>query len=119
MNKKDEALKLAIEALEYEGLGFCDAVKACIEALEQPEQEPVAWFPSNCIDLIDIINIVARREQDEQYDVPVYTHPATAQEPLSDDEIVKELERTDEYTGKSFFAGVRWAEQAHGIGTIC
>ena len=31
---KDEALKMAIEALEYEGLGFCDAVKACKEALE-------------------------------------------------------------------------------------
>ena len=31
---------------------------------------------------------------------------------LSDDAIVKELERLDEYTGKSFFAGVRWAEQA-------
>lgn len=31
---------------------------------------------------------------------------------LTDDEIVKELERTDEYMGKSFFAGVRWAEQA-------
>jgi hypothetical protein len=42
MNKKDEALKMAIEALLY-GTDHTNAVKACKEALEQPAQEPVAW----------------------------------------------------------------------------
>ena len=49
---KDEALKLALEALEGWGKGFPDnwgdldteAITAIKEALAQPEQEPVAWL---------------------------------------------------------------------------
>ena len=47
---KDEALKMAVEALKDAcGLTprdahFCKAIQACKEALEQPAQEPVAWI---------------------------------------------------------------------------
>ena len=52
---KDEALKLALEALELHGQqyphmvkGYClDAITAIKEALAQPEQEPVAWINSS------------------------------------------------------------------------
>ena len=48
---KDEALKLALEALEYISSHYmslpkigCMALAAVEEALAQPEQEPVAWM---------------------------------------------------------------------------
>ena len=45
---KDEALKMAIEAMEMHVPYYikdrgCKAIQACKEALEQPVQEPVAW----------------------------------------------------------------------------
>ena len=48
---KDEALKLALEALEYRPLGATSgekdlndrAITAIQEALAQPEQEPIGW----------------------------------------------------------------------------
>ena len=45
---KDEALKLALEALEFyydmhEEEADAKAITAIKEALAQPEQEPVAW----------------------------------------------------------------------------
>ena len=50
MDKTQEALKMAIEALKQAcGLTprdahFCKAIQACKEALAQPAQEPVAWM---------------------------------------------------------------------------
>ena len=47
---KDEALKLALEALEYASTGnrrpeiIGPSITAIKEALAQPEQEPVAWI---------------------------------------------------------------------------
>ena len=51
MVTKDEALKMAIEALEMHVPHYikdrgCDALIACKEALEQPAQELVAWTKS-------------------------------------------------------------------------
>ena len=54
---KDEALKLALEALEnwfrfdFENFGEVDykAVAAIKEALAQPEQEPVAYLCENAV----------------------------------------------------------------------
>ena len=54
---KDEALRMALEALELEDLAcryekdptpehIAKAITAIREALAQPEQEPVAWMPS-------------------------------------------------------------------------
>jgi len=54
---KDEALKLALEALEYRGastwLKHGIAVEAIKEALAQPAQKPVAWgvFEGNLHDI--------------------------------------------------------------------
>ena len=40
---KEEALRLALEALQYQDHLRGQAITAIKEALEQPEQEPVAW----------------------------------------------------------------------------
>jgi hypothetical protein len=37
--------------------------------------EPVAWIEPDVIPLTHIIKAVVRREQDEQYSIPLYTHP--------------------------------------------
>jgi hypothetical protein len=47
--------------------------------------EPVAWIEPDVIPLTHIIKAVVRREQDEQYSIPLYTHPAKT---LTDDEII-------------------------------
>jgi len=108
---KDEALKMAQEVLNL----YCeqlnstfanDALKAIDKALEQPAQEPVA-----IVKVLDGYDIQVHWLNLPPSTGLLYTHPHQWQG-LTDDEIVKEIERTDEYMGKSFFAGVRWAEQA-------
>ena len=37
--------------------------------------KPVAWIEPDVIPLTHIIKAVVRREQDEQYSIPLYTHP--------------------------------------------
>jgi len=81
------------------------------EALEQPAQEPVAWMLMGIEDQKPKLLTLQIIDNVEGTWTPLYTHPHQWQG-LTEDEIVKELERTDEYMGKSFFAGVRWAEQA-------
>ena len=46
--------------------------------------EPVAWIEPDVIPLTYIIKAVVRREQDEQYSIPLYTHPVKE---LTDEEI--------------------------------
>jgi hypothetical protein len=46
--------------------------------------EPVAWIEPDVIPLTHIIKAVVRREQDEQYSIPLYTHPVKE---LTDEEI--------------------------------
>ena len=53
--------------------------------------EPVAWIEPDVISLTHIIKAVVRREQDEQYSIPLYTHPAKA----LTDEIVALLDGID------------------------
>ena len=70
MATKDEALKIAIEAMEtaeiqseYDGLSnlIFKAIQACKEALEQPAQEPVSlgdfdnMTKEECVDYIDYL----------------------------------------------------------------
>jgi hypothetical protein len=74
---KDEALKLALEALEYEAdKGNDNAYQrerdAIKQALAQPDQEPVGTVGS----LFDE-NVILRRRLDR--DLLVYTTPPTAQ----------------------------------------
>lgn len=48
---------------------------------------------------------------------PLYTRPAPARKPLSDDEIEKEFDRRCELDCcPDFSEAVRWAEKMHGIG---
>ena len=49
------------------------------------KNEPVAWIEPDVIPLTHIIKAVVRREQDEQYSIPLYTHPVKE---LTDDEII-------------------------------
>jgi hypothetical protein len=91
---KDEALKMAIEAISIlKPDNWVDKVlqgkaySACNEALEQPTQEPVAWMSEEVLPLNHIIKAVVRREPDEQYTIPLYTHPPKEWQGLSDDEI--------------------------------
>ena len=37
--------------------------------------EPVAWIDKDTLDATHIIKAVVRREQDEQHNIPLYTHP--------------------------------------------
>ena len=121
MNKKDEALRMAIEALEYEE--FCsnflrvEAINACKAALDTeqvregvvPEQEPVAWRSEGGV-------ITEARLQAESWvshggkATPLYTRPT---KPLSDDAI-----RDCLYGCKTqnFLQFARAIEKAHGIG---
>jgi hypothetical protein len=46
--------------------------------------EPVAWIEPDVIPLTHIIKAVVRREQDEQYSIPLYTRPVKE---LTDEEI--------------------------------
>ena len=58
------------------------------------KNEPVAWIEPDVIPLTHIIKAVVRREQDEQYSIPLYTHPVKE---LTDEEITKlHLECWDE-----------------------
>ena len=87
---KDEALKMAIEALDTlmmeKGSIYQQALEACKDALEQPAQEPVAWMSEGGV-------FTRTKEHAESWSnhggkvTPVYTHPAPSWHGLSDDEI--------------------------------
>ena len=92
---KDEALKLALEALELHGKqyphmvkGYClDAITAIKEALAQPEQEPVGWLDSND-KLAEFMHKDLKAEHDKRdsstpraFQIPVYTTPPQRKPP--------------------------------------
>ena len=97
---KDEALKLALEALEgvlddapkvldasiagglYEVVQCRDAITAIKEVLAQPEQEPVGWLDSND-KLAEFMHKDLKAEHDKRdsstpraFQIPVYTTPS-------------------------------------------
>ena len=94
---KDEALKMAIEALEMHVPHYikdrgCDALIACKEALEQPTQEPVGWLDANEM-LADFMHKDLKAEHEKRgsftpkdFPIPVYLHPHQWQK-LTDDEV--------------------------------
>ena len=102
MVTKDEALKIAIEALSAISLSRGDpitkAIRACKEALEQPAQEPIHNCP-NC-------NSLFTKE--------IHSIPAPSWQGLSDDEIFEIDKSIDPKIsigiGKTLFA--RAIEQA-------
>ena len=112
MATKDEALKIAIEALEMHVPHYikdrgCDALIACRQALEQPAQEPVAIVTGHIeISLLsDTINKML------PINTELYTHPAPSWQGLSDDEIEEALSGTDpNFIHGSCTQGILWAE---------
>ena len=60
--------------------------------------KPVAWMEADVLPLTHIIKAVVRREQDEQYTIPLYTakqfHPAD----LTDEEIISTMVQFDVYS---------------------
>jgi len=131
---KDEALKMAIEAMNsaYSNHGKiltsnpaqdawlyhgCDAklfkaLQACKEALEQPAHSPVAWMHRHAGEITEFNDF-----QSCQYCEPLYTHPAPSWQELNDDEVQKILSKIsdDMYPWKEGMLGhliARAIEQA-------
>ena len=128
---KDEALKMAIEALEMHVPHYikdrgCEAIQACKEALEQPSvAEPVAWIKA-----LEIAYIQAHKQdksltahgcrtnlglKPEPDDVPLYTHPAPSWQGLSDDDIHNYADHNFAFASEHFdeiFKFARAIEQA-------
>ena len=112
---KDEALKLALETLEYAGPSWIDArqpaITAIKEALAQPEQEPVAWMNDSTPS-----GIFARHMEGAKNfgcTIPLYKTPPQ-RKPLSDEEIGAILEDVNAY-GTRLYTFARAIEAAHGI----
>ena len=105
MSKQIEALKMAIKALKnisksltekqvWFSSDVYDAIQACKEALEQPTQEPMAYYKEwedKSGKHKDI-----KFEQTEGYS-PLYTHPKEWQG-LSDEKLLKLLKSIDQST---------------------
>jgi hypothetical protein len=55
----------------------CDAERALEAALEQPEQEPVAWANMKCDGTFALLSISQHQEDraNWMHPVPLYTHP--------------------------------------------
>lgn len=90
---KDEALKMAIEALSQDEGWFEPeaAIKACKEALAQPAQEPVAF--TNEDELSELQSGMATcymyKQAIDDDDIALYTHPAPLWQGLSKEEVDK------------------------------
>jgi hypothetical protein len=113
---KDEALNLALDALEtsmYPQQKQLQAITAIKEALAQPEQEPVAWvdlelwtndetWPDDCFSHLHVEGWT-----------PLYITPPQ-RKPLSEEEIGAILEDVNAY-GTRLYTFARAIEAAHGI----
>ena len=108
---KDEALQLALDALEIYGSrapAVQETITALREALAQPEQEPVGRFAKFSDGLW--------REVTEYSDgVMLYTSPPQRQ-PLTDFEIVEALMPVNVFGDGYHLRIARAIEAAHGIG---
>ena len=124
---KDEALKLALEALKYPlnqlhenfNVDMAEllahrAITAIKEALAQPEQEPVAIlhrYPSKCRMTVEYTDEITEVREGSW---PLYTTPPQ-RKPLSDEQIiliVAECAASHQHTDIHF---ARAIERAHGI----
>ena len=124
---KDEALKLALEALEHEAdKGNDDAYKlerdAIKEALAQPEQEPVTWRYK----IVDVFGRPAWTLKTPKSDTrvlesqPLYTTPPQ-RKPLTDEEKDKlanawfSKDGDTDVAHRKAIALIEEVEAAHGI----
>ena len=129
---KDEALKLALEALKYPlnqshenfNVDMAEllahrAITAIEEALAQPEQEPVAWVHHltfknlNSFERSRYSTTLAKKQTDACC-IPLYTTPPQSK-PLTDEEIiliVADCASSHQHTDIHFAKAI---EAAHGI----
>ena len=137
MTTKDEALQMALAALEtctpgdystghvmypwYDEWGVEKAIIACREALAQKdEQEPVAWCHLNYNDDGSSIPDSLQHCPDSYCTTPLYTAPPKCQ-PLTDEQILDELLGYHGYIHGYMPADCDWLdfaraiEAAHGI----
>jgi hypothetical protein len=89
---KDEALKLALEALgwtdEWRPQGLKEeAITAIKEALAQPEQEPAAYgMEQSDGEILDVISPEEHARVEGGYTVPLYRHPQRTWVGLTDED---------------------------------
>jgi hypothetical protein len=128
---KDEALKMAIEALEQaekqlekywnedinrgydiedmneSPIILCeDTINACKEALEQPAQEPVAWMSK--MGSFTAIAETKKQLPKGTEPIPLYTHPHQWQG-LTDDEIDKIVVNSETLLAKDIARAIEQA----------
>jgi hypothetical protein len=118
------AAQQALEALEYirsttvwqaDKHAANPAITALKAALEQPEQEPVAWIQSNHLQLAQRGPFSCRVEPTQRHPdfVPLYTHPPR-RKPLSNEELDR-LWREPMSADWEHREFARAVEAAHGI----
>lgn len=133
MNKERELLIQAIDACDAcddEKDAYYERLNNVFEEIRnylicEPEDEPVAWIIGYQTMTGDIgkklswsksAAEVCNRLQGEEYETPLYLHPAEPErKPMTEEEIDDESLRLDCFR-KSFGLGVRCAEKHHGIG---
>ena len=117
---KDEALRLTLEALEFDsfyGTGKQEAITAIKEALmsgtdgAQPEQKPVAWmvWGEN-----NVPSLTLTKPSDKYVFDSLYMTPPQ-RKPLTDEEIEKMRHLIDWTAHWSYNTFARAIEAAHGI----
>jgi hypothetical protein len=123
-DKSKEAMKLALEALEYirnidtevaSQIKYGNAAKFFEEALvEQPaaQQEPVAWANSNDLQNFDM---KVRTNGGPLHTVPLYTSPPAQRKPLTDEEMADFLGDRYHSMTENELEFFRLGEAAHGI----
>lgn len=117
-----EALKLALEALEYPGNIWhmnCPkdkAITAIKEALAQPEQEPIGW--ASDIEFDSLTTFCSHEEKGvlgtAGLKIPLYTTPPQ-RKPLTDDEILTVARNHYNPHQRAEISFARAIEAAHGI----
>jgi len=122
-----DVMQQALDALEnerYVSTHIVDAITALRTALEQPEQEPVAWMSDNG-------SVASMQEKkmgyvlESAFTIPLYTTPPAAQrKPLTDEQlgfmVIEHLGPSALARGKisvydAFMLGITSTEAAHNI----
>jgi hypothetical protein len=115
VSKEREFLK----KLRYASLLENDLRKELEELLAQPEQteqEPVAWLHDGVDETGEPVRSIYQHFYEHANLIPLYTSPPT-REPLSDYATYDMFRASKQaVTASCYWAGIRDAEKAHGIG---
>lgn len=138
MSNLRQAAQMALEALESYGksayikhehpkrLANGNKAAEALRAALAAAQEPVAWVNQEFLEEVKADGgamFVTLLDKDTGGMMPLYTHPAPAAQPLTDEQIHQEFHERMNADAEDmaldvldFKAGVRFAERAHGIG---